>query len=192
MGIQQAEHFLQAGLDLRRRRGVRSDEPDSVDHARGNLRRERVVLLFVCRGRTHPRNASGRGNLVDVPRPAVMEHPFVAPFVAELFDQHGDESCYRVGGMDRRLGVKFFDPVDDRGGILDASSVRRNHQRDDRHFGVLLEFRMACRIAQNPLMRNALVAEIGAYFHRVGRHFGADDAISVRHGVVLQLCLLTA
>ena len=36
-------------------------------------------------------------NLVDVPRPAVMEHPFVAPLVAEFLDQGRDEIGDRVG-----------------------------------------------------------------------------------------------
>ena len=180
MRLQQPEHFLKTGLDLRRGRGVRADEPDPVDHAGAHLSREGVMLLLAGTRCTHARDPAGRGDLIDVPGPAVVKHPFVAPFVAELFDQGGDKPRDGFVRMDRRLRVKLLDSVDNRGGILDANAVGSHHQRDDRHFGIFLEFRLACRIAQHPLMRNSLVAEIRADFDGVGRHFGADDAISVR------------
>ena len=59
MAVQQREHLLQAGLDLRRGCGVRPDEPDPVHHARADLAGEFVMLRFAGRGCAHPRNAAG-------------------------------------------------------------------------------------------------------------------------------------
>src|ERR1700737_3021684 len=139
------------------------------------------MLLFAGVRTAHARDAAGRADLVDIARPAVVEHPFVAPLVAEFLDQCGNEVSYAVIGSDRRLRIKLLHRVDDRRRVLNADALGRNHQGDDRHPGMLLVFRLACRIPQNPLMRNAFVAKIGAHLDRVGRHLGPEDAIAVSH-----------
>src|SRR4029450_3321189 len=151
---------------------------------------ERLVLLLARRRRTHARDAPRGADLVDIARPAVVEHPFVTPLVAELLDQGGNEANDRVVGVDRGLRIKLLHRVDDRGGVLNAFFLRRYHQGDNRHPGMFLEFRLAVSIAQNPLMGDGFVAKIGAYLYRVGRHLGADDAIAVRHGIVLRFKFL--
>src|SRR5439155_24790709 len=107
-------------------------------------------------------------------------------------DQGGNEASDSVVGMDRRLRIKLLHRVDDRRRVLDGFSVRRYHQGDKRHPGMFFVFRLAVGIPQNPLMRNAFVAKIGAHFYRIGRHLGAEDAIAVRHGLSSNLSFLTA
>src|ERR1035438_7201007 len=126
------------------------------------------MLLLARLGTAHARDAPGRTYLVDLARPAIVKHPLVAPLVAEFLDQYGYKAHKRIVGMDRWFRMKPLDPVDDRRGILDASTLRRDHQRDDRHPGVFLVFRLARRIAQNPLMRDGFITKIGADLDRVG------------------------
>jgi len=111
-----------------------------------------------------------------------VKHPLVAPFVAEFLDQCGNEVRDSIPGMDRRLGMQLVDRLDDRRGILDASAVGCDHQRNDRQFCVFFEFGLTGGIAQDPLVRDGLVAEIGTHLDRIGRHLGADDAVAVSHG----------
>ena len=120
MGVQQVEHVEESGLDLRRGHGVGADEPDPVHHAGADLAGESGMFLLVGRRPPHPRDPSGRRDLVDVAGPAIVEHPFVAPLVAEFLDQGGNEVGDRVLGMDRGLRKKLFEPVDDRRGVLNA------------------------------------------------------------------------
>ena len=120
MDVQQSQHIDKTGLDLRRRQGVGADEPHPVDHAGPNLAGERGVLLLVRRRSAHPRDAAGSADLIDVAGPAVVEHPFVAPLVAEFLDQCGDEAGDGVIGMDRRFRKKLLHRVDNRRGVLNA------------------------------------------------------------------------
>ena len=76
----------------------------------------------------HARDADGRTALVDVAGSAVVEHPFVGPLVAEFLDQCGNELRDCFIRVDRRLGIKLLDELDDRRGILNASALRRNHE----------------------------------------------------------------
>src|SRR5205085_10689769 len=97
------------------------------------------MLLLACAWRAHPREAAGRTDLVDVAHPAVVEHPFVAPFVAEFLDQRGNEAGDRVIGMDRGFWIELFDSLGHRRGVLNAGALRRYHERNDRSLGVFLE-----------------------------------------------------
>src|SRR5262245_47337150 len=100
MRIEQIEHLPKAALDLRRRRFAGADEPDATGHARAHLIGELPMFVLARLWRAHPRDAAGRGALVDLARPAIMEHPFVAPLVAEFLDQDRREARHGIVGVD--------------------------------------------------------------------------------------------
>src|SRR6516164_6459355 len=184
MVFEQLEHIAKTGLDLGRRLRIGADEPEPIGHAGADRAGEVGLLLFAPSRRAHAGDSPRRADLVDVARPAIVKHPFVAPLVAELLDQGGDKTRHTVAGMDGRLGEQLFHLIDDWSGILDASALRRYHQRNDRQLGIFFIISLARRIAQNPLMRNAFIAKIGAYLDRIRRHLGAEDAIEVRHALM--------
>src|SRR5205814_8123967 len=106
------------------------------------------MLLLTRIGRTHSREPAGGADLVDLARPAVVKHPFIAPLVAEFLDQRGNKAGNGIAGMDRWHRMELFHPLDDRRGVLNAGALRRNHQWNDRHPGVFFKFRLARRTAK--------------------------------------------
>ena len=105
--------------------------------------------------------------------PAVVEHQLVAPFVAIFLDQRGEEAQGRVFGMDRRLGIRGFQRLDDGRRILERASS-----------GVMTSGISGSRArASNssvlrplqPAVREPLVAEPGPHLDRIGRHLVAED-----------------
>src|SRR5258708_38316696 len=66
MIVEQAQHFEEAGLDLRRGCGVGADEPDPVNHPGPHLTGEGGAFLLARRRAAHPRDAPGRADLADI------------------------------------------------------------------------------------------------------------------------------
>src|SRR5215471_5046563 len=114
-----------------------------------------------------------------------MEQPLVAPFVAELFQQHRNKVRDWIVRMNRRLGTECLDVLDDRRGILDTLVVRRDDQGHQRklHEFLILAFRIEA--PRNPSVGQPLVTKIGTHLHRVRRQFDSVDVILVGHRTIL-------
>ena len=114
------------------------------------------------------------------PRPAKVEHPLVAPLVAELLEERRNEGGDGLVGVDRRRREALFHRLDDGGGVLDAGVVRGHHQRHEGEAGVLGE-EVAGGGAVHPLVVDVLVAEVRAHLDRIGRLLRTDHPIAIRH-----------
>ena len=109
-------------------------------------------------------------------RPAVVEHPLVAPLVAELLEQRRHERGGRLARMDRRLRELRLEALEDRRRILDGLVLRRHGERHQRQLGVALELGLRRRRPHDPRVRDALVAE-DERSSPSGRQLDAEDAI---------------
>src|SRR5271166_7038721 len=90
-------------LDLRASLGIRTDERNAINHPLANHRHP-TGQLYVVRNRHHRACDTPRGReLINLARPAIVEHPLVAPFIAELFEQYRQELCHRIGRVNRGL-----------------------------------------------------------------------------------------
>src|SRR5712692_6113544 len=68
----------------------------------------------------------------------------------------------RTRGMDRWLGNELLEALEDRRRVLKALPLRSHHQRNEWQLGVLAELLFRARVANQPLMRDPLVSEVGA------------------------------
>ena len=182
MRLDQAQRLHKRGLDQRLRPFVRADEAQPAHHAPGHRRArlsdgERTLRAHHLLG-----DALGRRPGVGLKAPAVMEHPFVAPLVAILLEERGDEGERRIVGNYRRLGARGLEALEDRCGILDAFALWRYDQRDERQPGVFLKLRLDRGRPRNPFMADTLVAKEGPHLHRIRRQFRAEDPVG--HGVL--------
>ena len=86
MRLEQPEGVAEGLFDLRRRDLVRADEADPRLHALDHLRPHGDPgVLVPGRRHRHGDPTAGREAILFA-RPAQMEHPLVAPLVAELFE----------------------------------------------------------------------------------------------------------
>src|SRR5581483_10910993 len=186
MRFQQCDRIEERLLDLRGGLGIGADEPYPPDHPLPHLRgggRDPIVIRIRHR---HPRDPPRGSQLIHFARPSIVEHPLVAPFVAEFLEQDRNEAGGGIGGMNRRFGVQSLEAFYNRRGILKALVGWGHYQRDDRKLRVLLILRLARTAAEDPLMRYPLEAEPGANLDRVGRHLGPEDAILIGHRTILE------
>ena len=75
---------------------------------------------------------------------------------------------------------------------LDAGAFGRHHQRNNRHFGMFFEFRLAGGVTQNPLVRNGFVAGIVARIFTKKADISAPMMRSRPPRVILRSCFLAA
>ena len=126
MLVEQSEHFADPRLDPRCVVGAGADKPDPVHHARPHLLGEAPKRFpsSACRS-ADARDAPRRADLIDVARPAVVKHPFVAQLVAEFLDQCRNEA--RNGVVRVWIdgsGCSLSHRVDDRRGIPGCRCLR--------------------------------------------------------------------
>ena len=165
----------------------RADEADARHHA---LAHRLGVLghgVFARIGHRAAGNALRRRDLVRVVAPAVVEHVLVAPLVAVLLEERGEEGKHRVFGLGRRLRKGCLEPLHDRRGVLDARALWRDDQRHERQPRMGVVFGPVLGRARQPVMRDALVAEPAADLHRIGRKLRTENAIA-RHGQAPPCC----
>jgi len=84
--------------------------------------------------------------------------------------------------MDRWLGNELLEALEDRRRVLKAlpAPFRSHHQRNEWQLGVLAELLFRARVANQPLMRDPLVSEVGADLDGIGRELVAVDGVG-RH-----------
>ncbi len=181
MGIEQPERALERGFDDRPGLLARSDEAQPSRHAVGHHRARLGDAERPLPARHLQRDAFGRRPAVGLVVPAVVEHRLVQPLVAIFLEQRRDEGDCRIVGHDRWLARGRLEMLDDRRRVLNARTVRRDDQRDQRQLGVLLEIRLIGRRARQPVVRQSLVAEIRPHLHRIGREFRSEEAEPVAH-----------
>jgi len=180
--VELREPFAEGAFDLRPGLRVGAHEPDPPHHALAHLARRGRALLVARPGHHGRGDAPRRSDLVDIARPAQVEHPLVAPLVAKFLDQSRNECGHGIRGMDAGFGVLGFQGLEDRGGILDRRIVGSDHKGDDGDLRVLLVLTHGLGIAHDPAMGETLVAVVGAYLDRVGRELCAEDPVHVCQG----------
>src|SRR6185295_4937625 len=65
--------------------------------------------------------------------------------------------------------------------VLQGGAVRREDERDQRQLRVALELGLGRGAAEQPFVRDPLVAEVGPHLHGIGRELGPEDAIRISH-----------
>ena len=127
MRLQQDQCIDEGLFDLRRSSLVGADKPHPRHHALANCVGIGEQFLIVDGRRAVQHQPARCRDLIHFPRPAVMKHPFVAPLVGELLQQHRDESGNGIGRHNRRQRDAILDRFNDRCGVLEGQSVGRHH-----------------------------------------------------------------
>ena len=181
VGLDQVDRVEEGLLDLGRGLLVRADEPDPGNHPLPDLGGHRLERLLVGIGVHALGDAPRAGLLVRGPGPAVVEHPLVAPLVAELLEQDGNEGSRGIRRVDGGFGELGLHRLDDRRRVLHAAVVRRNDERHQGQPGVATELVLVGWAPPDPLVGDSLVAEVGAHLDRVGREIAAEDSVGSGH-----------
>ena len=94
--------------------------------------------------------------LVGSAAPAMMEHQFVDPFVAILFEKFREKTRPRIRGMESRGRVIFFEPLENRRRILNGRAIGQKDERNQLDLGVSLIELLVSQTAIHPFVRHTL------------------------------------
>ena len=121
--------------------------------------------------------AGGGEALVLLAGPAVVEDGLGEPGVGVFLQHAGEEAERGIGGRGGRLGAVGLEGFHHRRGVVDGEAGGGDQDRQRREAREALQLVLGFLRARRPVERDALVFQERPHLGRIGRGFGAEQAI---------------